>query len=301
MNEPYQHKYWYVRSKGVITGPFSSGVVRRHVLLGKINKSDDLSHDQHVWKRLVQLKELIPPVLNIDPQNPITSQRLAAARRWASDDGEQGDLSRGMKNISADTSNNDPLNDKQLGSTITKKIDAIKREKIKNNLFTLLIFILLVITIGYYIILTEPRTYEPINCELKEEPGLVYNYCLFQGLVFEGKNIENISLENANLSGANISYSNLKGSKLSYSNMTSIVAIATNFESSVLIGVNLRNSNLNNANFINSNLSYADLSAANIQDTDFTNANLSNTRWINGEICLPGSVGVCIFKPLSAR
>lgn len=51
---------WYTRREGVVRGPFPSGEITRHILLGRIRLDDELSRDNKSWTPARALTGLLP-------------------------------------------------------------------------------------------------------------------------------------------------------------------------------------------------------------------------------------------------
>jgi len=287
--------YWYVRRHGRISGPYSSGLIRRHVLLGRIGNDDELSHNQHGWKHLTQLKELVPTVMHADPDDPVAMQRLEAARRWADDreyahpsinlTGEDVERRRGESPV--------PPHQSDYGRIIAEKLHNKKREKWNNNFIALLLVLIVATVIGYFFSVTRPVTDEPIDCFAPGAPGVNWSNCFMQGASLSGYDLQGSSMMNANFIGADFSRADLSRSDLSYASMLMVNAESVRLHAAKLVGVNLRGANLSKADLSNADLSYANLLASDISDADFTGANLGNARWVDGRICAPGSVSHC--------
>jgi hypothetical protein len=285
-------RYWYVRHNDCISGPYSGGLIKRQVLLGKIGKDDELSHDQQGWKRLTQLPDLVPPVMNADPDDPVAMQRLIAARRWA-DDREYAHPGVQLtgENSTIRTTNGDEQATHH--NIIVNKLENKKRERRYNNFYAVLLLVMLMVAFGYFFSNTSPVKDVPIDCFTPPAPGVEWSNCFMQGVSLAGVNLEGAKMMNANFIGVDFNHSNMSRSELSYSSMIMVNAISADFESATLIGVNFRGADLSQANLRNADLSYANLLSTNITGADFTGAKLDNTRWVDGKICAAGSIARC--------
>jgi hypothetical protein len=70
---------WYTRRQGIVRGPFSSRHVTRHILLGRILLSDELSADGEIWRCVNSFTEMLPPELS-DLSNWDNYQQLVVTR-----------------------------------------------------------------------------------------------------------------------------------------------------------------------------------------------------------------------------
>lgn len=286
--------YWYVRHKGRISGPFSKGLIRRQVLLGRIFNDDEFSQDQMKWQRLSQLRDLVPAVMTANLDEPLAKQRLAAARRWADDRDDMphsiisddvGENVSGGKEVDGEYG--------QLSLGIRNKLAFIQRERWKNGFFMFLIFTLFIVVIGSYLSMNTPVVERSIDCSAAAEPAVVWDNCMMSGVVLRGLNLQGARLMNANLVGADLSSANMAGAELSYALMAGVNAVSVNWQSARLVGTNLQQANLAGANLSQADLSYANLLAANIRGVNFSGAKLDKVRWVDGRICAVGSVTHC--------
>jgi len=287
--------YWYVRHNGRISGPFSSGHVSRQVLLGRINKDDELSHDLKSWQILKQLPELIPTVMKADLDDPVAVQRLAAARRWA-DDRDYTHPALLIDEVfqehydARDKSSQDP---QQLDTRITEKLQEKRRERWNNNLFALLMMIIIAAVIGYYFSIARPVSDEKLGCSAPPASGVNWNNCFMQGASLSGLNLAAAHMMNANFTAADFSHANLSSADLRYSILTMVNAESVRLESAILIGANLNGAVLRNADMRKADLSYVNLVAADLRGADLSGARLDNARWVDGRICAPDSLSRC--------
>ena len=291
-----EKRYWYVRRDGHISGPYSTGLIRRLVLLGRIGNDDELSHDQHGWKHLTQLKDLVPSVMEADPDDPLAMQRLEAARRWA-DDRESthplfnadGEMVERRSNESSVTARRHP----DHGQIIAEKLHNQKREKSNNNFIALLLVLVVATVVGYYFSITKPASEQAIDCSAPAAPGVNWSNCFMQGVALSGLALQGAIMTNVNFTGADFSRADLSRADLSYASLLMVNADTVRLHAARLVGANLRGSNLGHADLTNADLSYANLLSSDISAADFTGAVLGNARWVDGKICAAGSISKC--------
>ena len=77
---------WYSRRGGVIRGPFTSGDITRHLLLGRIRLKDELSTNKTTWTPVNSFSGMLPPeVINLhswdDYQKLVEAQIQADERK----------------------------------------------------------------------------------------------------------------------------------------------------------------------------------------------------------------------------
>jgi len=51
---------WHTRINNVVKGPFTVGMVRRFVLIGRMSMDDEVSQDKLTWRRVKDTEEVIP-------------------------------------------------------------------------------------------------------------------------------------------------------------------------------------------------------------------------------------------------
>lgn len=293
-NDSLDKRYWYVRHKGRITGPFSRGLIRRQVLLGRIGNQDEFSHDQVSWKRLVHFPDLVPAVMNLDPDDPISRERLDAARRWADDrEYKQRPILSQSESLEQRQGGVVLVDAPKLSENLIKKFSAIKRTQFRNKIFSFLLVTLFFLAAGLYINKTDPVVENAIDCSAEPAPGVNWNNCFMQGISLVALDLHGAQMGSADLVGANLSQANISGGSLSYALLTMVNAESINLSSATLVGASFRGANLSQANFRDADLSYASFLSANISGADFTGAKLGNARWVDGRICARGSITVC--------
>ena len=97
---------WYVRRGSEMMGPYPAGMITRYILLGRIQESDEVSCGDNVWHKVTDVQELVPEVMQTSMDDPMSRQRLMAAKRWA-DERTKGDRRLLMKTIGTDRRTDD--------------------------------------------------------------------------------------------------------------------------------------------------------------------------------------------------
>jgi uncharacterized protein YjbI with pentapeptide repeats len=111
------------------------------------------------------------------------------------------------------------------------------------------------------------------KCDDPPGPGVDWQGCQRQGAQLSGKD-----LSHANLEEANLNHANLESTDLSHANL----------KGASLLGVNLQGVNLEKAN-----LTSAFMTKSRIAGASFKDSILGDAYWVNGQHCLPESVGEC--------
>lgn len=113
-------------------------------------------------------------------------------------------------------------------------------------------------------------------------------------------NLTRASLLTTNLTEANLTFANLTRADMTASRLPRANLTGANLNTARLVRANLIEATLTRADLTNANLSNADLARAGLLNAiltgaDLGNANLVGATWINGGICQPGSIGMCIL------
>jgi uncharacterized protein YjbI with pentapeptide repeats len=111
------------------------------------------------------------------------------------------------------------------------------------------------------------------KCDDPPGPGVDWQGCQRQWAQLSGKD-----LSHANLEGANLNFANLESADLSHANL----------KGASLLGVNLQG-----VNFEKANLTSTFMTKSRIAGASFKGSILGDAYWVNGQHCLPESVGEC--------
>lgn len=314
---------WYVRRNSEIRGPFPAGMITRHILLGRISDSDQLSSNQHDWKLVEDHPELIPEEMKLDLSIPENAERLNIARlredeRQHGDRRDLGDAQQ-RKNKIANRSGTErrgkeskkALRHRELKTEFRKSNKATPR----NYAARIMLLVAFISSVIYISITETPTRSVSINfCQSPAAPYVNWNNCFLEGINLVRQDLTGASLVSASFTGADMREANLQGAKLSYANLANSRLQHTNLKGSTMIGAILRNGNLIGADFSNANLSYAVFQGANLTNVNFTNANLTHVVfnnailnktifrgaildkaiWTDNTVCAPESVGKCV-------
>ena len=284
-----ESKVWYIRKQGRVRGPYPGGLVRRYILLGRINRRDELSPDGMNWGPVSSYPELIPDAMKLDPDDEFAQQRLDAARRWA----DERETLHEHPDIDSGVATELPADRKR------KRFDqAVKKSRYHRLLNIFLSLVILVgLSAGSYYVLTRLTPAERVvknDCQAEPHPEINWENCQLSGLVSPAAKLKSAQMKNINLTGADLNHSELQHADLSYAIMPLIDLHGSDASRAILVGATLRGANLGDVNFSNSDLSYADLVGADISNVNFTGAVLGRAVWTDGTICQPESVGACL-------
>ncbi len=311
----------YTRRGNTIRGPFPSKQITRHVLLGRLTVTDEVSIDQINWKTISEFPEIIPKEISVGPDDPQARERLKLARYR--EDERLSDSRREGKTTTDCQDDRRSGNRRQAEPYDVKKHRIIKAEIYKEekktesylSLSVSIVVFIGIVTAAYFIKSSPVEVKFVKHCNSIPRPGVDWQDCNMEGAVIEKMNLKNSKLRNVNMAGSKIKESDLSESDLAYGNFSLVNFKFTNFNNANLLGSVLRKANLSNTNMLNANLSFsilqdADLSYANLTNANLANsdlsgaiitginlegANLENAIWIDQRVCLAGSKGKCVF------
>jgi len=318
---------WYVKKNATIRGPFPAGMITRHILLGRIVESDQLSQNQNNWKLLQDYPELIPIELKLDLSDAENVERLRIAR-LREDERQHGDrrdlelgelenivkspqpkISRsGMERRSFESKQS--LRHRELKTEFRRSISTIARNYTP-RITILIVFILSII--GLSITIAPQETVSTNFCQSPATPYINWSNCFLEGINLVKQDLTGANLVNGSFTGADMRSVNLQAAKLSYANLANSQMQNADLHNSIMIGTVLRNGNLTGANFSNVNLSYAVFQGADLTGANFSNANLTHVVfndaivneaifsgaildkaiWTDNSVCAADSVGRC--------
>ncbi len=290
---------WYLKRDNQVSGPFPAGLISRHILIGRIHESDELSSDREKWFPALDIEVLQPKSFANDQLD-----RMAAAKRWA-DERIQQDRRQNESPEKKSQYRNRAKQDRrtQENRSILKYRDYLRgrSKRIFHSTSILWVAVIslflvagLVVTQLFYT--PSSQDFIQVSCDSYPAPGINWDYCQKPGVNLQNSDLSYSKLSNINLSNANLQQSQLISSDLSYATLNSV-----NLSEAILRNAKLIGSQLHDANLRNSDLQGADLSYSNLQNAILTGANLdqvnlSHTIWIDGSTCLAGSMGQCLVK-----
>jgi hypothetical protein len=281
-----ERQLWYVRRAGEVSGPFPNRVVANHVLLGRLDPSDEVSMDQLEWQSLMTVRTLLPVELlelqtTNDPERKRwLEERLKAAHRWAD---ERTHLDRRLQENAAG-----PRGEERRKISVSSDVLALphfhpelerwpSRRRYLGAMVVVSTLVLLV-TLGLVF-------YPPVNpfkvgvvpelpqCQHDAAPRVNWSGCDKQEILLRG----------ADLSGSNLTYANFSRADLS----------GSRFRQAKLAGANFNQANLNDADLDGANLSHSDLRGATLVSASLRDAVLDRAIWQDGRECAMGSRGRC--------
>lgn len=318
--------FWYVRQNKEVRGPFPAGMISRHILLGRVDLSDELSNDQHKWQLVSDVQQLIPSELKVNLDLPENRERLRIAR-LREDERQFGD--RRLDFDGASDQDGGYVHLKRSGeerrgveSSRTVKHREIKTEfrqslkqpsgtyVLRGTLLLAFVMSIVILAVAY-----SPDQKFAVNiCDAPAAPRVNWNNCFFEGVKLTQLDLTGANMSNASLTGADMRGTSLEGARLDYSNLANSQLQQADLRNAHMVGTILRNGNFVGANFSNVNLRYAIFQGANLTGANFTNADLTHVVfngaifsktifdgakldqaiWVDNSVCAPESIGRCM-------
>lgn len=294
---------YYVRRGEEIRGPYPLGLVQRHILIGRIVDSDELSTDRQEWRAVTEYPGVLPEVLRADDSEDV-HKRLERARRWAD---ERSGVDRRAHQDAAEAA---LWKERRRGERRTPEPQQVIQARLqrsqrlnegrgqRENTFTVKIAVLglLMVVVAYLLLYQPVPESEGANCNASARPQINWNYCQLEGVSLYQADLHGAQLRNVNFSGASLRGSNLRGADLSFAVLSIANLSSAYLSNAILVGASFRNADLGQASLDGADLSYADLSGANLSGASLQGAVLDHAIWINHRHCLVGSVGGCLQK-----
>lgn len=274
-----ESQLWYHKSHGHIKGPFTSGLISKGILLGRIHPDDLLSQDKEVWRKASSIREVMPDVIK-QRNDPNYKERLSAARRWADERGEIRET---------DVDGNEKI------YTPRKKVTHLQI-KTTGVLGIISLIILLTGLIYALFVFTPEDPLSQVDCMAKGQDAIVFDGCHLQRKDFSQISLKKSSFKNTLLQNTLFVKTQLQGSQMDYADLTQSNLSDANLTGASLRAVDLRGAILKGSIFTKADLSYANLVGAKASNLKLTGTKLANTIWFDGRVCGKESVGRCL-KP----
>lgn len=297
INKDKNRHLWYTRNKHGTKGPFTTGMVQRFILIGRLNMDDEVSNDKRDWK-VIKTESMVIPDEMRHLRTEDDHERLLQAR-LREDERSKDRRREELGEFQGRRKKTDRRKSEGVITRVHRKIRNNVQDSavpVTRNIVPGLFSIILIIGLiaaGIYIFAEQEKPVQVSTCSAVPAPGVNWNNCQLEGAQLSGKNLRGAKLKNMNLTGANLTAAQLSEADLAYTNLSIATLAAADLQKTVFKGANLRGADLSNANLSGADLSHADLRGANIKGANFSNAILYRTIWIDGRQCLPGSVGEC--------
>jgi len=318
------NQLWYTRRADVIRGPFPAGMIRRHILLGRIIGTDQLTQDKVNWSLVSELSHLIPEEMKAELSLPENKERFMISfnrederrfddrrqlSRESSEYTHQGNIERRVVEHEA------TIRHREIKTAFSDSIKKSNKNNVSIRMIGLVVIMLLVIILSLNIPPQLSIAQAEIKCHSDPRPNLNWNNCGKEGINLSGLSLAGSKLRGVRFVGANLAEVNLIAADMSYANFANAYAATAKLQRSTLVGSVLRNADFSGADFSNADLSFAILNGTDLSDANFSgailnhvvlnDAILTNTNfkgaildkaiWSDNSVCAPESVGRCII------
>jgi len=279
--------HWYTKEKGKVNGPFPNKLIGSYLILGRITLDTLVSKDKKHWSPVRKYPAMVPDVVN--EAGTLKGDRALMLARIREDerttDVENGDSDR--------RENEEQL--MQLHRQVRNEVlDSYQPKPYKLMAYFVISGIILFVLIGL-LLNTNEKDRTQADCDLPAEPGINWSSCNKPGEDLNALDLRRVNFRNTKLQSANLSETHLQESDLAYADLSNSNLAMAQLKNTNFKGANLRQANLQGADLTAANLSYAELVGSQLQGVNFEHAILDYAVWVNGEVCLPGSVGACLL------
>ena len=280
---------WYIKQGERVQGPFPNKLISSYLVLGRITLDTLVSQDKNNWSPVSQYSAMVPEVVR-EAGTKQGDRALMLARiredERSSNESEDDDI---------DNRREDEEQVMQLHRQI--RDDVMKGYKVNShNRFVYIgIASFLLLTFIAIYISDNNDAFKLADCDAPAKPGINWSACNKQGETLRNRDLRRVNFRSAKLQMADLSATQLQGANLAYADLSQSILISAQLQNTNLKGANLRKANLQGADLSAANLSYAELVGSKLQGANLNQAIFDHAIWVNGEKCLPGSVGACLL------
>jgi hypothetical protein len=284
---------WYVRRRGVTSGPFPARQLRETFSLGQLDLRDEVSLDGHAWLKLLETDILDvehTPVHAAEPEDDDwRREREKAKLRWISNSDEPG---VGDERVISSDETSDRLRRHEAETRTMLDAQSHKRPAFVAGLA--MVLILLLIGVGVWMGQSGDTKIQASvasrvrNCNQPPTEGVNWSGCNKIGAV-----LSHVDMRNADLSGGHFGRADFAGADLSYANLGFADLRGANLKNAVLKGAALNQTDLTGADLSGADLSFAVMNGAVVNGVRLDGASLAQSTWIDGRVCGEQSVGTC--------
>jgi uncharacterized protein YjbI with pentapeptide repeats len=291
---------WYIRRADKVKGPFPSGTLRRFILLGRINPTDQVSMDRKSWQDVMQVPEVVPREVrkaaaegHLDDVLPV---RLSEDERTGVERRRKADASNYANQRKAQRRKDEPELVQRHRNAKQVLLQEAKQRRRTPYFGIAASGILVLVLIGAGLYIGSPNDIPDPDCSAKAGPGVNWRSCYLDAVSAESANLEGAILNSSILRMAKLTGSIFRQADMQYADMSGSDLSYSEFNSARMKGINLQNVDLTNADLTNADLTYANLKNSRLGGARIDGARLEKAIWTDGTVCAAGSVGRCL-KP----
>jgi hypothetical protein len=280
---------WYVRQRGVITGPFPSRLITNHLMLGRLTVNDQACLDSVSWLEIGDITAL-RPVAKADFKPKITlDERNGFDRRQQKEIENTNNRPRLKSRRSPEEQ--DTIRRRQFHTLLMRKYHD-RHSPILWPLAAVAVLLITIVTTAIFSPTMLPVS--QVNCNAPADIAVNWNNCFKPNLQLANTLMNNAQLRSAHLTNSNLISATLTGADLAYADLSFSALNYGQLQNVNLVGANLEQTDLSNTDLSNADLSYANLLNANLEGAALDNVSFDHAIWLNGDICNIRSIGQCI-------
>jgi len=280
---------WYIKLEESVRGPFPNKLIGSYLILGRITEDTEVSQDKLHWSAIKNYPAMVPEVVK-ESGTPQGDRALMLARIREDERSSE----------SSEEDYDDRREDEEQVMQLHRQIrdDVLKRYSVqpeKRLVYFSIAGLFLVTVAGIYISSLSTDDARLADCNAAAQPGINWSGCNKQGEVLRSRNLQKVNFRSAKLEAADLSATQLQGADMAYTNLSRAILVSAQLQNSNMKGANLHQANLQGANLSGANLSYAEMVGSQLNGAVLKGAIFDHVIWVNGEKCLPGSVGACLL------
>lgn len=281
---------WYVRRGEEVKGPFPSNLIRRFILLGRTQDTDELSTDQETWQELADIRQRFVgdvPAGDRDAPGVVSEdERSGVDRRLADRDAP-------VDRRTTDRRRPEPERVQRRRARRQAMLEARRprRNPLRDGL---VVSAILAVIVGAGVAFRPAGDSSDPDCAAAPRPGVDWSNCWMEEARLSNVDLAGAKMRSARLREANLLGVTLTGADMAYSELVRANISHGDLRGASLMGANLQRADLAYADLRDADLAYADLSGANLGGAAVAGARLDYAIWVDGVPCAPGSNGRCI-------
>ena len=280
---------WYIKLEKNVRGPFPNKLIGSYLILGRITEDTEISQDRQNWSPIKNYPAMVPEVVK-EAGTPQGDRALMLARIREDERSSE----------SSEEDYDDRREDEEQVMQLHRQIrdDVLKRYRVqpeKRRVYLSVAGLFIITVAGIYIASLSTDDARLADCNAPAQAGINWSGCNKQGEALRSRNLQKVNFRSAKLEAADLSATRLQGADLAYANLSRAILVSAQLQNSNMKGANLHQANLQGANLSGANLSYAEMVGSQLNGAILKGAIFDHVIWVNGEKCLPGSVGACLL------
>lgn len=280
---------WYIKQENSIHGPFPNQLIGRYLILGRITLDTPVSQDKQNWSAVSNYPAMVPDV--VKEAGSAEGDRSLMLARIRED--ERSSRSGGEAELEDRRDEEEDVVQlhRQLRDDLLFKTRSEPRQRlIMISILALFIFTLLVVYLTY----DGGNGARLTDCNAMAQPGINWSGCNKEGELLRSRNLQQANFRNAKLQTSDLSAAQLQQADFAYANLSRAILVSSQLQGASFKGANLYQANLQDADLSGANFSHAEMIGSQLQGADLSAAVFDHAIWVNGQKCLPGSVGSCL-------